>query len=107
VRSPGNLGTLIRTSEAFGGAGFILLGSSIDPFRSDVVRASMGTIFRQQFVRTQLPALQAWRQQHQFTVIGASPDGTKDLCRLKYPNSTLLFLGEERKGLTSTQRDLC
>jgi RNA methyltransferase, TrmH family len=107
VRSPGNLGTLIRTSEAFGGAGFILLGSQIDPFRPDVVRASMGAIFRQQFVRTQLPALQAWRKQHQCMIIGASPDGTKNLCQLNYPNSTLLFLGEERKGLTSTQRDLC
>ncbi|CAN1211765.1 hypothetical protein TUMEXPCC7403_16290 [Tumidithrix helvetica PCC 7403] len=58
VRSPGNLGTLIRTSEAFGGAGFILLGDRIDPFDPDVVRSSMGAVFRQQFVQSRLATLQ-------------------------------------------------
>ena len=42
VRSEGNLGTLIRTSEAIGGAGFILVGPGIDPFDPAVVRALMG-----------------------------------------------------------------
>ncbi|MGB8697855.1 MAG: RNA methyltransferase [Thermosynechococcaceae cyanobacterium] len=107
VRSPGNFGTLIRTSDAFGGAGFILIGSRIDPFDPDVIRASMGSIFGQTFVRTDLSALQRWVRQHQCTVIGASPDGTMDLHRLTHPPSTLLFLGEERQGLTQTQRNLC
>jgi TrmH family RNA methyltransferase len=52
VRSEGNLGTLIRTSEAVGGAGFILVGPRIDPFDPAVVRASMGALFRQAFIRT-------------------------------------------------------
>src|SRR4051812_10988311 len=52
VRSPGNLGSLIRTSEAIGGAGFILVGPRIDPFDPAVVRASMGAVFRQAFIRT-------------------------------------------------------
>src|SRR6266446_5010700 len=44
VRSEGNLGSLIRTSEAIGGAGFILVGPGIDPFDPAVVRASMGAL---------------------------------------------------------------
>ncbi|NEO85097.1 MAG: RNA methyltransferase [Spirulina sp. SIO3F2] len=107
VRSPGNFGSLIRTAEAVGAAGFILLGSSIDPFNPPVVRASMGSLFRQQFVRTQAHQLRRWITRHQLQVVGASPEGDCDLHRSHYPDSTLLFLGEERKGLTTSQRQLC
>jgi TrmH family RNA methyltransferase len=46
VRSPGNLGTLMRTSAAVGAGGFILLGGGVDPFDPAVVRGSMGGLFR-------------------------------------------------------------
>ncbi|MDZ8093903.1 MAG: RNA methyltransferase [Nostoc sp. DedQUE05] len=107
VRSPGNLGTLIRTSEAVGGAGFIFIKDSIDPFAPDVIRASMGSLFNQKFVRTSFSALRHWVQNHHCPVIGASPDGMSEFHQFNYPNSTLLFLGEERQGLTPEQRDLC
>jgi RNA methyltransferase, TrmH family len=107
VRSAGNLGTLIRTAEAVGAAGFMLIGNQIDPFDPDIIRASMGGIFCQQFVRTSLPLLGDWLQQQQCQSIGASPDGIVDLHHFDYPRSTLLFLGEERQGLTPQQRDLC
>ncbi|GAB1540186.1 RNA methyltransferase [Scytonema sp. NUACC21] len=107
VRSPGNLGTLIRTSEAVGGAGFIFIGGHVDPFDPDVVRASMGALFRQKFVRTGFPSLREWIRRQCCHAIGASPDGTTDFHQFDYPPSTLLFLGEERQGLTQQQRDLC
>ncbi|CAN1209523.1 hypothetical protein TUMEXPCC7403_04825 [Tumidithrix helvetica PCC 7403] len=46
-------------------------------------------------------------RQQNCTVIGASPDGAVDLHQIEYPHSTLLFLGEERQGLTPIQRSLC
>lgn len=107
VRSPGNLGSLIRTSEAVGGAGFIFIGTSVDPFDPDVVRASMGSLFNQKFVRTNLSALRHWLRHHDCSSIGASPDAIADFHQFNYPASTLLFLGEERQGLTPQQRDLC
>jgi RNA methyltransferase, TrmH family len=107
VRSAGNLGTLIRTSEAIGGAGLILIGDRIDPFDPDIIRASMSGIFSQQLVRTSFPALRRWLHQNQGQVIGASPDGESDLHQFNYPTSSLIFLGEERQGLTPQQRDLC
>jgi TrmH family RNA methyltransferase len=107
VRSPGNLGTLIRTSEAVGGAGFIFIGESIDPFNPDVVRASMGSLFHQQFARTNCSALRRWINRHGYAAVGASPDGIADLHQFVYPQSTLLCLGEERQGLTQQQRSLC
>ncbi|NJL11500.1 MAG: RNA methyltransferase [Calothrix sp. SM1_7_51] len=107
VRSPGNLGTLIRTSEAVGGAGFIFIGNKTDPFDPDVVRASMATHFSQKIIHTNLNALSYWIQRHRCSVIGASPDGTNELHQFDYPRSVLLFLGEERQGLTHQARDLC
>jgi TrmH family RNA methyltransferase len=107
VRSNGNLGTLVRTSEAIGGAGFILLGRSVDPYEPVVVRASMGAIFGQQFIRTNSRSLQHWVRRHRCSLIGASTDGTVDFHQYSYPGTILLFLGEERKGLTRGQRDLC
>lgn len=107
VRSPGNLGTLIRTSEAVGGAGFIFVGGRADPFDADAVRASMGALFSQKFVRTNFRALDRWMQRHGCRAVGASPDGTADFHSFDYPRSTVLFLGEERQGLTQQQRDFC
>ncbi|MBE9104140.1 RNA methyltransferase [Nostoc cf. edaphicum LEGE 07299] len=67
----------------------------------------MGSLFNQKFVRTSFSALRHWVQNHRCPVIGASPDGMSEFHQFNYPNSTLLFLGEERQGLTPEQRDLC
>ena len=107
VRSDGNLGTLVRTSEAIGGAGFILLHNQVDPYAPTTVRASMGAIFRQQFIRTNFQALTGWIKRTPCTVIGASPDGTANFQQFTYPQPVLLVLGEERQGLTPQQREMC
>jgi TrmH family RNA methyltransferase len=107
VRSLGNFGTLIRTSEAVGGAGFILLENSVDLYSPVALRASMGALFRQQFVRTSTRSLRHWIRRHRLHVIGASPDGAVDFHQLSFPRSALLFLGEERMGLTYEQREMC
>jgi TrmH family RNA methyltransferase len=107
IRSEGNFGSLIRTSEAIGGAGFILVGPRIDPFDPAVVRASMGALFRQTFVRTNCPSLRNWLRRHRCCVIGASPDGRAELHRFDYPRPTILVLGEERSGLSPYLRDIC
>jgi TrmH family RNA methyltransferase len=107
VRSEGNLGSLIRTSEAIGGAGFILVGPRIDPFDPAVVRSSMGALFRQTFIRTNSPSLRNWLRRHRCRVIGSSADGPTELHRFAYPRPTILVLGEERQGLSPYLRDLC
>lgn len=107
VRSPGNLGSLIRTSEALGGAGFIFVGPHIDPFDPAVVRASMGALFRQRCIRTNERSLRNWVRRHRCQPVGGSPDGPFVLPRFEYPRPTILFLGEERSGLSPCQRELC
>jgi len=107
VRSSGNLGTLMRTSAAAGAAGFIFLGDSIDPFDPAVVRATMGSLFKQTLVRTSIEQLRRWVQLNSIEVIGASPDGVEDYRQVGYTRPALLMLGGERKGLTDEQRSLC
>ena len=106
VRSPGNLGTLIRSSKAAGGAGFILIGP--DPYSPAVVRAAMGALYQQVFVASDWPAVRAWVAANGVPVVGASPDGSVDLHGSAWPDRPpLLVLGDERKGLSAEQTGLC
>lgn len=107
VRSPGNLGTLMRTSAAVGAGGFILLGGGVDPFDPAVVRGSMGGLFQQQLVRAGTEQLGQWVHRHGLLVVGASPDGTLDYDDAPYTRPTVLMLGSERRGLDYEQRALC
>src|SRR5260370_36533150 len=75
VRSPGNFGTLLRTSAATGAAGFILLGDTIDPFDPAVVRAAMGALFKQKLVGTTIDQLDHCLRITTISVIAASPAG--------------------------------
>ena len=106
VQSLGNFGTLLRTSAAIGSAGFILLGHPIDPYEPVVVRATMGALFKQTLVRTNVEQFRHWIQTHGLAVIGASPDGVVEYDRVRYTRPTILLLGNERSGLTEEQRSL-
>lgn len=107
IRSLGNLGTLIRTSAATGAGGFILIGDSIDPFDPNVVRATMGAIFKQTIVRTGAKQFQSWIKSHKLQVVGASPGGLIDYDKACYTSPTFLMLGNERSGLTPEEQLLC
>lgn len=107
IRSAGNLGTLLRTSSAIGAGGFILIGDDIDPFDPNVVRATMGAIFKQTIVRTNLKQFQNWIKSRKLQVVGASPTGSIDYDKVCYNLPTILFLGNERSGLTSDEQTIC
>ena len=107
VQSLGNLGTLLRTSAAIGGGGFILLGPHIDPYEPVVVRSTMGALFKQTLVRTNVERFRQWIQKHHPAVIGASPDGVVEYDQVRYRRPTVILLGHERSGLTDEQRALC
>ena len=107
VQSLGNFGTLLRTSAAIGAAGFILLGQHIDPYEPVVVRATMGALFKQTLVRTNVEQFRRWIHTHRLAVIGASPDGVVEYDQVRYTRPTILLLGNERSGLTDEQRSLC
>ncbi len=107
VRSPGNLGSLLRTSAAVGGSGLIVIGQDVDPFDPAVVRGSMGALFGQSIVRCGRDAFRHWVRRHRCHVVGATPEAEKPYHRVRYLRPTILLLGEERRGLSEAQRALC
>ena len=107
VRSPGNLGTIIRSADAVGAAGLILVGHHVEPYDPATVRASMGAMFTQRFVRAGFKAFAAWKDEREVTVIGTSPDATTDYADVRYPERLVLFMGDERKGLPKDHQRLC
>jgi TrmH family RNA methyltransferase len=82
-------------------------GGNFDPFEPGVVRAAMGSMFRQTFVRTGAEQLRHWARRHSLHVVGASPDGPVGCHEARYRAPPLLVLGDERSGLDPDQRALC
>jgi TrmH family RNA methyltransferase len=92
VRSPGNFGTLVRTSAATGAGGFILLGDSIDPFDPAAVRPTMGALFKQTLVRTTADQLRPGFENTAFKSL-APTDGPVGYHRVSYRVALLLLGG--------------
>jgi TrmH family RNA methyltransferase len=107
VNSPGNFGTLIRTCEAAGARGAILLGPSVDPYEPAAVRATMGALFHTQFARASHAEFARWKRTSRFTAIGASPHARLDYREADYRGPAVLFLGCEQRGMTREQEALC
>ncbi|HEV7281814.1 MAG TPA: RNA methyltransferase [Pirellulaceae bacterium] len=107
IRSPGNLGTILRTAEAVGASGIIFLDRSCDPFDPAVVRASMGGIVGLALVRASFPQLESWAVKRRIQFDGLSPDGQRLWTELPSTKGVALVVGEERSGLSERLRSLC
>jgi TrmH family RNA methyltransferase len=107
VRSPGNLGTILRTSEAVGGSGLMLLGDAVDPYDPATVRASMGSLFSQRFVRTTMADLLRWKDRQPCLLVSTAPTAAIDYQAVDYSEPVVLLLGGERKGLSPELQAQC
>lgn len=107
VADPGNLGTILRTSDAVGADGVILIGKTTDPYDPSAVRASMGAIFSQRLVRATNESLIDWARQTSVQVVGTSPDGPLDYQSVRYVGPLLLLMGSERHGLPPDLIEIC
>jgi TrmH family RNA methyltransferase len=107
VQFAGNLGTILRTCDAVGAAGVILIGPTIDPYHPAAVRASMGGMFSQRFVRTSCAEFAAWKQRHGCMLVGTSPAAPIDYHAVAYQAPIVLFMGGEKRGLPPGYQSLC
>jgi RNA methyltransferase, TrmH family len=107
VQTPGNLGTMIRTCDAVGAGGVILLSRETDPYHPGAVRATMGSLFSQRFVRTSLPELMTWKQRHHCMLVGTSPTAAMEYQAVRYHSPVLVLMGGEREGLSRDYQALC
>ena len=107
VHSPGNLGTILRTGDAVGASGLILLGDAVDPYDPACVRATMGAIFAQRLIRVTAAEFAAWKCRSGCRLVGTSPHAARDYRAVSYPVQTVLFMGGERRGLSNERQRLC
>jgi TrmH family RNA methyltransferase len=107
VGNPGNLGAILRTCDAVGCAGIILLGETTDPYHPSAVRASMGAVFSQRLVRAELAAFGRWARDQGWVVAGTSPAAGVEYRQAVYPRPVVLLMGSERLGLSPEQQALC
>lgn len=100
VRDPGNLGTVIRTVDAVGAKGVILVGDTTDPFAVETVRATMGSIFAVPVAKAGVETFLAWRKGFPGLVAGTHLKGAVDYRSVDFGNRpVLLLMGNEQQGL--------
>lgn len=108
VRDPGNLGTIIRTADAVGAAGVILVGETTDPFSLETVRATMGSLFALPIVRASVPAFKAWAAASGALVVGTHLEGAVDYRSVDYAGRpVVLLMGNEQQGLPTELVQAC
>jgi TrmH family RNA methyltransferase len=99
VRDPGNLGTILRTVDAVGAKGVILVGQSCDPYSREAVRATMGSIFAVPLVKAERAAFLDWLAGWKGDVVGTHLSGRDDFRAVTYREPVLLVMGSEGPGL--------
>lgn len=106
VQDPGNLGTLLRTAEALGALGALLLPGTVDPWNSKVVRAAAGSAFRLPAVSVDVAALRAWLREHDVRLLGADAAGV-DVATERHGGAVALAVGNEGAGLSDDVAAAC
>ena len=107
VRDPGNLGTVMRTADAVGAAGIILVGACTDPYSVEAVRASMGAVFNVKIITCSEAEFITFGAYWSGRVIGAALAAAVDYRQADYKGSLIMLMGNEQAGLASPLMDMC
>ncbi len=108
VRDPGNLGTIIRTADAAGASGIILVGDCTDPFSLETIRATMGSIFAVPVARTDIDGFLAWQSGSGARLVGTHLAGAVDYRAIDYTAApSILLMGNEQAGLDPSLAGAC
>ena len=101
IRDPGNVGTLIRTADAFGIDGVILSTDTVELYNPKVVRSTMGSIFHLPiFEEVDLEKTIPRLKKRHFRTYGTDAKEGEDFDQLDYSTRICLLIGSEAKGLT-------
>jgi TrmH family RNA methyltransferase len=107
LRDPGNIGTILRTGDAAGAGGLILIDDSADPFSVEAVRASMGAIFTQEVATARWPEFLAWLRGGEGHLVGTSLKASQDYLDANYQQPCFLLIGNEQHGLPADYEAEC
>jgi RNA methyltransferase, TrmH family len=100
VQDPGNLGTILRSAEAFGAAGVFLAEGTVSPYNWKVLRGSAGSIFRLPFLRISSPELIPILRAHGVRLLATSSHQGTPLPQVSWTLPLAIFIGNEGAGLS-------
>jgi TrmH family RNA methyltransferase len=105
---PGNIGTVVRSADAFGAAGVIVTGHAADVYDPKAVRASTGSLFAVPVVRVSAPGdVVAWARAADVRIIGTDESGNKDVFRHDLGGPALIVIGNETRGMSAAWLAAC
>ena len=107
LRDPGNIGTILRTGDAVGAGGLILIDDCADPFSVEAVRASMGAIFTQQVAQARWSEFLDWLRSGSGQLVGTSLKAEQDYLDATYEQPCFLLIGNEQQGLPADYEAAC
>ncbi len=101
IGNPGNLGSVLRSAEAAGAVGVVLVGATADPWDPAAIKASMGAVFTTPVARVAAPdGLIGWAHRHGWSVATTAARGDHPLWRTDLPDRLIVLLGSEQQGLS-------
>lgn len=107
LRDPGNLGTMLRTGDAVGAGGLILIDDCADPFSVEAVRASMGAIFTQHVARATWDEFLPWLRSGSGQLVAASLRDAVPYRGAPYTAPCFIMVGNESQGLPEDYEAAC
>lgn len=100
IQDPGNLGTILRTSEAAGVDLVVMSEDCVDIFNPKVIRSTMGSIFRVPFVIDDLVAVIEMLKAESIKVYGAALEGSSDFRKVEFEKRSAIVIGNEGNGIS-------
>lgn len=107
VRDPGNLGTMLRTGDAVGAGGLILIDDCADPFSVEAVRASMGAVFTQRVIQARWDEFLPWLRSGAGQLVAASLRDAVPYRGAPYAAPCFILVGNESQGLPEAYEAQC
>lgn len=99
IQDPGNLGTMLRSAEAFGASGVILTEKTVSQWNAKVVRASAGSVFRVRTVEMRSDEMIEFLREHQVQSAAAVARNGVRIQEFDFAQSTAVLIGNEGAGL--------
>ena len=107
LRDPGNLGTMLRTGDAVGAGGLILVDDCADPFSAEAVRASMGAVFTQAIAQAPWSEFIGWLREGEGQLVAASLRDAVPYRGAPYRAPCFILVGNESRGLPEDYEAAC
>jgi len=99
IQDPGNLGTIVRSAEAFGARAVLLGEKTVSPFNAKAVRASAGSLFREPLLRVKMAETIPVLKQRGVRLVATSSHKGKPLFEAGFTGSVMIVVGNEGAGL--------